>query len=144
MPVFDGKLRNSSIAASNPPADPPIPAIGQAKPFGFERAVRRADFAPFRFAFAFARDAFFFAVRFAAMAAFFIRVIPRVDHSSADWQVERDLRARWLWSGLPPDFKLRLRRGLAPASENSIHLGHVGGTRPPGALALGASLPPGF
>jgi hypothetical protein len=44
MPVLDGKLRNSSIAASNPPADPPIPAIGQARPFGFERAVRRADF----------------------------------------------------------------------------------------------------
>jgi hypothetical protein len=94
MPVFDGKLRNSSIAASNPPADPPIPAIGQARPFGFERAVPRADFAPFRFAFAFARDAFFFAVRFAAMAAFFIRVIPRVDHSSADWQVGNRCRRK--------------------------------------------------
>jgi len=30
MPVLDGKWRNSSIAASNPPADPPIPTIGQA------------------------------------------------------------------------------------------------------------------
>ena len=29
MPVLDGKLRNSSIAASNPPADPPMPTIGQ-------------------------------------------------------------------------------------------------------------------
>jgi hypothetical protein len=29
MPVLAGKWRNSSIAASNPPADPPIPAIGQ-------------------------------------------------------------------------------------------------------------------
>ena len=30
MPALDGKLRNSSIAASNPPADPPMPTIGQA------------------------------------------------------------------------------------------------------------------
>jgi hypothetical protein len=29
MPVFGGKLRNSSIAASNPPAEPPMPTIGQ-------------------------------------------------------------------------------------------------------------------
>jgi len=29
MPVLDGKLRNSSIAASNPPAEPPMPTIGQ-------------------------------------------------------------------------------------------------------------------
>jgi hypothetical protein len=29
MPVLGGKLRNSSIAASNPPAEPPIPTIGQ-------------------------------------------------------------------------------------------------------------------
>ena len=29
IPVFDDKWRNNSIAASNPPADPPIPTIGQ-------------------------------------------------------------------------------------------------------------------
>ena len=29
MPVLEGKLRNSSIAASNPPAEPPMPTIGQ-------------------------------------------------------------------------------------------------------------------
>lgn len=29
IPVFDGKWRNSSIAASNPPAEPPTPTIGQ-------------------------------------------------------------------------------------------------------------------
>src|SRR5947199_9851443 len=68
MPVLDGKWRNSSIAASNPPADPPIPTIGQAKSFCFEGDVRRAYFAPPPLAFAFARDAFFCPVRFAAMA----------------------------------------------------------------------------
>jgi hypothetical protein len=31
MPVVVGKWRNNSIAASNPPADPPIPTIGQLK-----------------------------------------------------------------------------------------------------------------
>jgi hypothetical protein len=29
MPVLDGKWRNNSIAASNPPAEPPMPTIGQ-------------------------------------------------------------------------------------------------------------------
>jgi hypothetical protein len=29
MPVLDGKFRNSSMAASNPPAEPPMPTIGQ-------------------------------------------------------------------------------------------------------------------
>jgi hypothetical protein len=29
MPVFGGKWRKRSIAASNPPADPPMPTIGQ-------------------------------------------------------------------------------------------------------------------
>jgi hypothetical protein len=29
MPVLGGKLRNNSIAASNPPAEPPMPTIGQ-------------------------------------------------------------------------------------------------------------------
>ena len=64
------------MAASNPPADPPTPTIGQAKSFCFEGDVRRADFAPLLLALAFARNAFFCAVRFAAMAAFF-RLIPR-------------------------------------------------------------------
>jgi hypothetical protein len=31
MPVLDGKFRNSSMAASNPPAEPPMPTIGQAR-----------------------------------------------------------------------------------------------------------------
>jgi hypothetical protein len=40
IPVFGGKWCNSSIAASNPPADPPIPTMGQLKSFGvFERDV---------------------------------------------------------------------------------------------------------
>jgi hypothetical protein len=86
------------MVASNPPADPPTPTIGQAKSFDFERAVRRADFTPLLFAFAFARDAFFCAVRFAAMAAF-LRLIPRADHTSMNgaaltstelFQVDRD------------------------------------------------------
>ena len=29
MPVLDGRWRSSSIAASNPPAEPPMPTIGQ-------------------------------------------------------------------------------------------------------------------
>ncbi|PYJ31673.1 MAG: hypothetical protein DME88_13890 [Verrucomicrobia bacterium] len=29
MPVLGGKWRKRSIAASNPPADPPMPTIGQ-------------------------------------------------------------------------------------------------------------------
>jgi hypothetical protein len=40
IPVFGGKWRNSSIAASNPPADPPIPTMGQLKSVSvFERDV---------------------------------------------------------------------------------------------------------
>ena len=41
MPVLGGKLRNSSIAASNPPAEPPIPTIGQLE---FCLADCKADF----------------------------------------------------------------------------------------------------
>jgi hypothetical protein len=70
MPVLDGKLRNNSIAASNPPADPPMPTMGQAKSFGFEPDLRRADFALFLLVFAFAWEPFFCAVRFAAMTGF--------------------------------------------------------------------------
>jgi len=37
MPVLDGKFLNSSMAASNPPAEPPMPTMGQLK---FSLAVR--------------------------------------------------------------------------------------------------------
>src|SRR5206468_841537 len=37
MPVLNGKFLNSSMAASNPPAEPPMPTIGQ---FKFSLAVR--------------------------------------------------------------------------------------------------------
>ena len=40
MPVLDGKWRNSSIAASNPPAEPPIPTIGQLR---FSLAAREVS-----------------------------------------------------------------------------------------------------
>jgi hypothetical protein len=75
MPVFDGKLRNSSIAASNPPADPPIPAIGQFKfglpdsdsEFGFDD-FGRGDFLPL--VFTREEDALDVAFCFAAMGHF--------------------------------------------------------------------------
>jgi hypothetical protein len=38
MPVLDGKLRNSSIAASNPPAEPPMPTIGHSSSFATDLA----------------------------------------------------------------------------------------------------------
>ena len=74
IPVFCGKLRKNSIAASNPPADPPIPTIGQAgDDFCFSPApsgpncgltLREAD----------RRGApTFFVLRFAGMALFMIR-----------------------------------------------------------------------
>ena len=59
------------MVASNPPADPPIPTTGQAKSFGFERAVRRADFEcadPLRLGFVREDDALRFRSRFALMA----------------------------------------------------------------------------
>ena len=47
MPVLEGKLRNSSIAASNPPAEPPMPTIGQLEfllsGFAFDFALARCD-----------------------------------------------------------------------------------------------------
>ena len=46
MPVLGGKLRNSSIAASNPPAEPPMPTIGQ---FEFLLSGFAFDFALARF-----------------------------------------------------------------------------------------------
>jgi hypothetical protein len=33
IPVLGGKWRSNSIAASNPPADPPTPTIGQLEVF---------------------------------------------------------------------------------------------------------------
>src|SRR6266481_7569762 len=117
MPVLEGKWRNSSMAASNPPAEPPIPTIGQAKSFVFGRAVRGADFTPLLFTFAFARDAFFCAVRFAAMAAFFMLIPRRRSHKHRSPQIHttaeplggtRPLGALTYERGLPPDFLLRL------------------------------------
>jgi hypothetical protein len=47
MPVLGDKLRNSSIAASNPPAEPPIPTIGQLEfllpGFPFDLSLARFD-----------------------------------------------------------------------------------------------------
>ena len=77
MPVFDGKLRNSSIDASNPPAEPPMPTIGQLEFFldGLARSVRaagldRADLLLLDFV----REgrAPLLGVRFAAMAVFMV------------------------------------------------------------------------
>src|ERR1700741_4218284 len=70
MPVFDGKLRNSSIAASNPPADPPTPTIGQIEfllsGFAFDFALARFNRGNFvLFAFLCERDALVLAFRFA-------------------------------------------------------------------------------
>lgn len=75
IPVFGGKWRNNSIAASNPPAEPPTPTIGQLK-FFLGRLARdvcrvgldRADF--LRFDFARERGKPLFGVRFAAMVLF--------------------------------------------------------------------------
>src|SRR5215211_4432025 len=111
MPLLAGKCRNNSIVASNAPAEPPTPTIGQAKGCVFERAVRRSDFAPV-LSFAFVCDAFFCAVRLGAMAAFFM-LICGADHTSIEWQRQRD---RGL--GLP------LARAN-PRSEKSTHFGRV-------------------
>ncbi len=77
MPVLDDKLRNSSMAASNPPAEPPIPTMGQCR-FFFGTPARavcladlgRADF--FRLDFLRESRARRFGVRFAVMAAFYV------------------------------------------------------------------------
>ena len=75
--MLGGKWRNNSIAASNPPAEPPIPTIGQLK-FLLSRLERdlcparldRADF--LRLDFIRESRAPRFGVRFAAMAAFYV------------------------------------------------------------------------
>jgi hypothetical protein len=77
IPVFGGKWRNNSIAASNPPAEPPTPTIGQLK-FSLSRLARdvcragleRADFS--RLDVVRERDEPLFGVRFAAMALFML------------------------------------------------------------------------
>jgi hypothetical protein len=138
------------MVASNPPADPPTPTIGHATSLALERRVRRADFALFRPALAFVRDALFFAVFFAAMAAFFM-VIPPAHHTSIECGGTRPQLARCGEAALaantakPPDFELRLRRGMPSPSEKSIHLSaHSGGTRPPGALGAGVGVAADF
>jgi len=77
MPVFDGKLRNSSIAASNPPAEPPMPTIGQteccAAIFGadfFLHDFDRGDFV--LLVLIREEDALDIALRFAAMRARYV------------------------------------------------------------------------
>jgi len=77
MPVFGGKWRKRSIAASNPPADPPMPTIGQAEfalaDSGLVLALRDFDcdnFLPLVF---FLEEAALdIAFRFAAMRPFYV------------------------------------------------------------------------
>jgi hypothetical protein len=74
-----GKCRSNSIVASNPPADPPTPTIGQFKLFLADFVL---DFAFARFGsdnfvllvFVLERDALLFGGRFAAMA--FLMLVP--------------------------------------------------------------------
>src|SRR6266567_5584187 len=42
IPFFAGRCRSNSIAASNPPAEPPTPTIGQDS--GFPSSLERVDF----------------------------------------------------------------------------------------------------
>jgi hypothetical protein len=83
MPVLDGKRRNSSIAASNPPADPPIPTIGELK---FRLADSDPDFTLDDFdcddfvPLVFTREegALDVAFRFTAMGRFYVRLRLRI------------------------------------------------------------------
>src|SRR5437773_11891523 len=77
MPVFGGKWRKRSIAASNPPADPPMPTIGQLKccpaDCGADFVVddfNRDDFVPL--VLIREGDALDIAFRFAAMRPFYV------------------------------------------------------------------------
>jgi len=87
MPVVDGKFRNSSIAASNPPAEPPMPTIGQPK---FLLAGSDPDFALDNFGcddflplvFTPEEDALDVAFRFAAMRRFYVNVRLRVTQAA--------------------------------------------------------------
>jgi hypothetical protein len=77
MPVLDGKWRKRSIAASNPPADPPIPTIGQLDfaVAGSGLAFTLGNFLPL--VFFREEDALDIAFRFAAMRAFYVSLGPR-------------------------------------------------------------------
>ncbi len=77
MPVLDGKWRKRSIAASNPPADPPIPTIGQldfaAADSGLAFAFGNFDCGNFLpLVFIREEDALDIAFRFAAMRPFYV------------------------------------------------------------------------
>src|SRR5947209_6958690 len=66
VPALVGRCCNNSIAASNPPADPPMPTIGQADSAAVPvDALRRS---PFRFDFEAPRTVFFFFFDFEAIA----------------------------------------------------------------------------
>src|SRR5437870_1243366 len=77
MPVCGGKCRKRSIAASNPPADPPMPTIGHIRfPLaGSAFACALGDFDCDNFlplAFIREEDALDFAFRFTAMRNFYV------------------------------------------------------------------------
>jgi hypothetical protein len=59
--------------------------------------VAEIDFLPLAFALV-EGDALFFAVRFEAMATFYLNCVSLAHKQRL--QVERDLRARWLWMRL--------------------------------------------
>ena len=77
MPVFGGKWRKRSIAASNPPADPPMPTIGQldfaVAGSGLAFALANFDCGNFLpLVFIREEDALDIAFRFAAMRPFYV------------------------------------------------------------------------
>ena len=75
MPVFGGKWRSNSIAASNPPAEPPMPTIGQLDSAvagsGLAFALVNFDCGNF-LPLVFIREAFDFAFRFAAIGLVYV------------------------------------------------------------------------
>src|SRR5215472_18409180 len=84
-PFFAGKLFSNSHAASYPPAEPPMPTIGQlasllpsASCAGFDLA----DVDRLLLLLATVRDAFFFAVRFRGMAFFMLIPVSASDKLS--------------------------------------------------------------
>src|SRR5437868_946751 len=87
MPVLGGKCRKRSIAASNPPADPPMPTIGHIRSalagsgFPFACAFFDCDnFLPL--VFLRAEEALDFAFPFAAMCIFML--VAPAHHTSCD------------------------------------------------------------